>query len=131
MTKQTFSIDGAWDVELFYDVRPRDLHDVVDMMREEGATAEQIEEAWKNLQGWNAGVTFSSFINRKSLVFIGRAENALQFFNTIDHENDHVHAHVAMYYDVELGTEEAAYLQGFIGGRVFGFVFNQLKLIEA
>lgn len=131
MTKQSFSIDGAWDVDVFYDVRPQDLYDVIDMMRAEGATPEQMIDAWENLLGWNAGVTFSSFISRKSLVFIGRAEDALQFFNTIDHENDHVQAHVAMYYDVELGTEEAAYLQGFIGGRVFGFVFNQLKLIEA
>ena len=109
-----------------YGVQPDDLTEVAGMMLKLGASREQMSEAWDTLAGWNGGVTYTSFYDRMSLVFIGRAESAREFFNTIDHEIDHVQDHIAQYYGVMLGTEEAAYLQGYIGGRLWEFVNTRL-----
>lgn len=126
MTKQLLSIDGAWNVLVCYGVQPQDLTETAGMMIALGADREQVARAWETLEGCNGGVTYTSFNRLTSLVFIGHAESAREMFNTIDHEIDHVQDHVARYYGVTLGTEQAAYLQGFIGGRLWEFVFTEL-----
>ena len=126
MTKQRLSIDGYWDVLVCYGIQPGDLTEAMGLMLGMGANREQVGEAWDTLSGWNGGVTYSVLTDRVSLVLIGRAESAREFFNTIDHEVDHVQDHVARYYGVTLGTEQAAYLQGYIGGSLLDFVFQRL-----
>ena len=126
MTAQHLNIEGYWDVTILYDVRPQDLGEVSQTLRSLGAPRQMVDDAVKNLQGWNAGYTLTSMGRRKSIVCIGRATSLREFLNTIDHETDHVQAHVAEYYGVTLGTEQAAYLQGYIGGRLLEFVVRQI-----
>lgn len=49
-----------------------------------------------------------------SLVCIGKATDDAQWWDTLDHEIDHLQDDILKYYDVESGTEEAAWLQGYI-----------------
>lgn len=126
MTTQHLSIEGMWDVTILYNVWPKDLADVGRSLASLGAPRDFIENATDNLSGWNAGYTFTTFRNRASLVFIGRADSLREFLNTVDHEIDHVKDHVASYYGIELGSEDAAYLQGYIGGSVFEFVIRKI-----
>lgn len=127
MTKQYLSIDGTWNVLMCYDVQTEDdLREVLGYMLSLGASDEQVRSAAETLGRWNGGITFSSFADRMSVVAIGRAVTDTEFYNTIDHEIDHIQDHVANYYGVQLGTEEAAYLQGYIGGRVWKNVIDQI-----
>lgn len=126
MTAQHRSIEGYWHVTVVYGVWPSDLPEVVRLMRRAGASQKMIDEATDNLSGWNAGYTLSSFGWEESIVCIGRATSLREFLNTVTHEIDHVQAHVAEYYGVTLGTEKAAYLQGYIGGRLLEFVIRQI-----
>lgn len=126
MTAQHLSIEGYWNVTVLYDVLPGDLPEVARLMRRAGASQKMIDEATKNLSGWNAGYTLTVMGWRESIVCIGRATSLREFLNTVIHEVDHVQAHVAEYYGVELGTEQAAYLQGYIGGRLLEFVVKQI-----
>lgn len=127
MTTQHLSIEGYWNVTVVYDVWPSDLSEVARLMRRVGASQKMIDEATENLSGWNAGYTLTSMGWRESIVFIGRATSLREFLNTVIHEVDHVQAHVAEYYGVDLGTEQAAYLQGYIGGRLLEFIVEQIK----
>lgn len=126
MTAQAISIDGRWRVVVLYDVQPGDIRDVAQLMSLMGADTADIRDAADNLSGWNAGMTYTSFPQQTSLVCIGRADSLREFLNTVSHETDHVQAHVAEYYGVTLGTEQAAYLQGYIGGRLFEFVISEI-----
>lgn len=126
MTAQHLSIEGYWNVTVLYDVWPQDLSATARLFRSVGASQKMIDEAADNLSGWNAGYTITAMEWRESIVCIGRATSLREFLNTVDHEVDHVQAHVAEYYDVELGTEQAAYLQGYIGGRLLEFVVKQI-----
>lgn len=49
-----------------------------------------------------------------SVMCIGDATDEEQWWDTLDHEIDHLQYTIMLYYDVEPGTEEAAYLQGYI-----------------
>lgn len=124
MLTQRLDIEGEWLVTVCYDVKPEDLTTVAYLMGRMGASEQNTTEALENLSGFNGGVTYTPFERRESLVLIGRADSPVQFFNTVIHEVDHVQDHVCKYYGCRLGTEEAAYLQGYIGGRLFAFLIG-------
>ena len=128
MTTQHLSIEGYWNVTVVYDVWPSDLQEVARLMRRVGASKKMIDEATANLIGWNAGYTLTAFGWQESIVFIGRATSLREFLNTVTHEVDHVQDHVAEYYGVRLGSEQAAYLQGYIGGRLLEYLITKIIL---
>ena len=130
MTTQHLSIEGYWTVTVVYDVWPSDLQEVARLMRRVGASQKMIDEATDNLSGWNAGYTLTSFGWQESIVFIGRATSLREFLNTVVHEVDHVQDHVAEYYGVRLGSEQAAYLQGYIGGRLLEYLITKIILSQ-
>lgn len=131
MTTQHLSIEGYWNVTVVYDVWPSDLPEVAVLMRRVGASRKMIDEATANLSGWNAGYTLTAMGMCESIVFIGRATSMREFLNTVTHEVDHVQAHVAEYYGVSLGTEQAAYLQGYISGRLLEFIVRQILIKQS
>lgn len=49
-----------------------------------------------------------------SVMCIGEATDDEQWWDTLDHEIDHLQGAILRYYGVEHDTEEAAYLQGYI-----------------
>ena len=49
-----------------------------------------------------------------SVMCIGDATDEEQWWDTLSHEIDHLQDAVMQYYDVEPGTEDAAWLQGYI-----------------
>lgn len=126
MTTQHLSIEDYWNVTVLYDVWPADLPEVARLMRRVGANDKMVDEATENLSGWNAGYTLTAMGWRESIVCISRATSLREFLNTVIHEVDHVQAHVAEYYDVQIGSEQAAYLQGYIGGRLLEFIIKQI-----
>ena len=130
MTTQHLSIEGYWTVTVVYDVWPSDLQEVARLMRRVGASQKMIDEATDNLSGWNAGYTLTAFGWQESIVFIGRATSLREFLNTVIHEVDHIQTHVAEYYGVRLGSEQAAYLQGYIGGRLLEYLVTKIILSQ-
>ena len=49
-----------------------------------------------------------------SLIFIGQADSIEQFFDTLSHESDHAQDSILRYFGISHGTEDAAWLQGYI-----------------
>ena len=49
-----------------------------------------------------------------SVMCIGDATSLEQWWDTLSHEIDHLQDAVMKYYDVSPGTEDAAWLQGYI-----------------
>lgn len=49
-----------------------------------------------------------------SVMCIGDATDEDQWWDTLSHEIDHLQDAVMQYYDVKPGTEDAAWLQGYI-----------------
>ena len=114
MKKHYIDIVGKWAFILAYDIEESDLGEVGDWLEALGASKYDIRRAQHVLSGVNAGLTFSSDNLRMSVMCIGYAANEEQWWDTLDHEIDHLQYTIMRYYDVEPGTEEAAYLQGYI-----------------
>lgn len=114
MKKHYIDIVGKWAFILAYDIEERDLGEVGDWLEALGASKSDIRRSQRVLSGVDTGLTFSSSNLRMSVMCIGYASDDDQWWDTLDHEIDHLQYTIMHYYDVEPGTEEAAYLQGYI-----------------
>jgi hypothetical protein len=67
-----------------------------------------------------------------SVMVISNASSVEQWLDTLVHEIDHLQGAICRYYDVELDTEEAAYLQGYIMKQcVNAMQKKELKLVDS
>jgi len=92
MIRQDIDINGYWTVIVVYNV-------------------------WLGKR--NTGFTYTDFEKRKSIVGISLASSEEQFFNTLVHEIKHVQSHICKYYNVKEDSEDAAYLVGYIGQKLY------------
>lgn len=89
-----------------------------------GAKRKEIERACNIILGTNKGFTYSNPDLRMSLMCIGKASSIDQWFDSVTHEVDHLQNTILDYYDVELGTEDAAWLQGYLVRQIVKVMHN-------
>ena len=114
MTTRYIDIDGYWGIILCYDFGWSDADSMAAIMDAFGMGDSHIREAMRVLYGVNSGMTISRSDLCMSAMFISDTTSKAQFFDTLAHEIDHVQDAICEHYDVALGTEPAAYLQGYI-----------------
>lgn len=110
--------DGAWRLVVNYDVTPEEMPWIEKMLRSVDATESDIDDALALFYAPNKGCTLSDFSQRMSVVCIGWTTSRAEWHNSIIHEIDHVQRDICEYYDVSLGSELAAYLQGYLGAEM-------------
>lgn len=114
MTKHYIDIVKKWAVILAYDVEVADLDELASWLDALGCGRRDLEKACRIALGTNNGFTFSNSNLRMSLVVISDASDEAQWWDTLVHEIDHVQNAICSYYDVPLGSEAAAWTQGYI-----------------
>lgn len=114
MIKHYIDVDSAWGVVLCYDFDLLDMDEMAAIMDSFGVEEEEIHEAMHVLLGINSGMTISRSDITMSVVFISKASSLEQFLDTLAHELDHVQDAVCRFYDVPQGSEDAAWLQGYL-----------------
>ena len=119
MTKHYIDIVGKWAFVFAYDIKDGDQEEIGEWLRALGCTERQVRKACRVAVSMNSGFTFSRPELRMSVMVVAPASSEEQFMNTLVHEIDHLQAAICEYYDVAPGTEEAAYLQGYVMQRVF------------
>ena len=100
----TFDIDGE-----------RDLNEVYESLLSVGVSDYKAQEICMTLSQPNYGYTLTDYVGKFSLVFISRATDASQMYDSIDHEKKHLVEHISNYYGVDPKSEESAYLSGELG----------------
>lgn len=114
MTKQYIDIVGKWAFVFAYDIKDGDQEEIAEWLRTLGCNERQVRKACRVATSVNSGFTFSRPELRMSVMVIAPASSEEQFFDTVVHEIDHLQTAICDYYGVEPGTEEAAYLQGYV-----------------
>lgn len=120
MIKSTIDVAGYWSVVLFVDV-DYDKYDIIESaLTDILAPISVIDEIYDKISyEYNAGVTFTNSDFRSSVVCINKATSREELINTISHEADHIQDDICKYYDVPLDSEQAAYLIGYLVGKMY------------
>lgn len=114
MYKHYLDIAGKWAFVFAYRIGEEDLEEVGEWLKALGAGRREIRRAQRLLTKLNKGFTFSYSGLRMSVMCIGDATSLEQWWDTLSHEIDHLQDAVMEYYGVDHGTEDAAWLQGYI-----------------
>lgn len=122
MTKHYVDIVKKWAVILAYDVEVTDLDELAGWLEALGCGRNDIEKACRIALGVNSGFTYTNSDIRMSLVVISDASGKSQWWDTLVHEIDHVQSAICDYYDVPLGSEAAAWTQGYIMRKVIELI---------
>lgn len=104
----------GWNVLVYYGVEKEDFIEVGDSLRQLGCSEKDMKKSFKVLRKKNTGLTFTNTDYKMSIVCISEATDTSQFVNTAIHEAKHVQSHICSYYNINEGSEEAAYLIGYI-----------------
>lgn len=110
-----------WHVRVYYAVHRYWAEDIVRDLRDAGCSGRQLRTAWENLRRGelNTGITYSNFARRETVMVISLTSTAAEFLNSWMHEMQHLCRHVAAAFGIGPYGEEAAYLAGDVGQRMF------------
>ena len=117
-----------WLVSCYIAVSHYDTDDILlDLWRigcDEGNMYRAEEKLREN--ALNSGLTYTSNRNRESVMVTALSSDASEQFNTLTHEVCHVCAHIAREEDIDVHSEEFAYLVGDFSMALFPFVKSLL-----
>ena len=120
MIKSTIDVAGYWSIVLFVDVDYDNFDIIESALTNILAPISVIDEMYDKISyKYDSGVTFSNPDYRTSVVCINKATSREELINTISHEADHVQDDICKYYDVPLDSEQAAYLIGYLVGKMY------------
>ena len=120
MIKSTIDVAGYWSIVLFVDVDYDDFDIIESALTDILAPISIIDEIYDKISyKLNSGVTFTNSNYRSSVVCINKGSTKEQVINTISHEADHIQAAICDYYNVPLDSEQAAYLIGYLVGKMY------------
>lgn len=115
MTRDYLDIDKHWGILAYYDATPSDFSQLGPILREFGCPEWEIKRAYETVNRQDKAFVFNAPWVRMSVMVVGRVSHPSQFLNSLLHEFDHLQDAILQYYQVEQGTEDAAYLQGYLG----------------
>ena len=120
MIKSTIDVVGYWSIVLFVDVDYDNFDIIESALTDILAPISVIDEIYDKISyKLNSGVTFTNSDFKTSIVCINKGSTREQIINTISHEADHVQAAICDYYNVPLDSEQAAYLIGYLVGKMY------------
>ena len=120
MIKSTIDVAGYWSIVLFVNV-DYDRFDVIESaLTDILAPIKSIDNIYNRIAyKFDSGVTFSNSEFKTSIVCINKTTSREELINTISHEADHIQTAICKYYDVPLDSEQAAYLIGYLVGKMY------------
>ena len=120
MIKSTINVAGYWSIVLFVDIDYDNFDIIESTLTNILAPISVIDEIYDKISyKYNSGVTFTNSDYRTSIVCINKTTSREELINTISHEADHVQAAICDYYNVPLDSEQAAYLIGYLVGKMY------------
>lgn len=114
MKRHYVDIDGYWGIIFIYDYNFMDIDELATILDSFGASEKDIRKAMPILYSVNSGMTISRSDLTMSVIVISEATNVEQFMDTLAHEIDHVQDAIDRHYGVWQGSEDSAWLQGYI-----------------
>ena len=118
MVKQAFSVDGYWEVVIFWNLDYHFFDDVELELLMIGFTKASIEEVRKSMESGEAKAVTCSH-QHTSVVLFNKHESKTDYINSIVHEAEHIKQAILKAYQIEDRGEAPAYTIGYLVGKMY------------
>lgn len=103
-----------WHVKVFHAVDSMWADEILDELIKIGCRGQNLKDAkaqlWKGLP--NNGLTYSNLDNHETIMVIGFASDGREYWNTLDHEKNHLLQDISIKYRLDPYGEEISYISG-------------------
>lgn len=113
MVRRTIFLEKyGWLADIYFDYNCKYSDDLIDRLENIGISDEKLDIAYADLNSCknNIGLTYSSFVEKKTIIVIGRATSPKEFMKTFTHEIGHMSTHICQYYYIDPYGEEIHYI---------------------
>ena len=128
MIKQKIHLDNYdWDITMYYAIHGYYADEIIDSRVGMGIRGEKLEKARELLEEGkvNTGLTYVK--NGKAVCVIGKANNAAQYADSIQHEVMHLAVFISIAEGIPIESEEVCY----IGGEIARKAWSKTKLLTS
>ena len=117
-----------WIVKVYYAVTTYWISEILCELHRIGCRGEDFKQAYRNLSSGalNTGLTYSDFEERETVMVIALTSSPGEFQNSWDHEKGHLCRHISQAFNIDPYGEEAQYLSGEVGQKMFPIAKNFL-----
>lgn len=128
MIKQRFILDNYdWDITVYYSVHGYYVDEIMEHLQWLGMSKTKLDKAYKNLSSGKLDTGLTYINNGKAVCVIGKASDASEYANSIQHEIMHLAIFIAMAEGIPLSSEEVCY----IGGEIAKKMHPKTKLLTS
>lgn len=112
---------GDWHVKVYYAVHTYWAKEIITDLYRIGCRGDSLKRAYRNLtEGrMNTGLTYSDYRKRETVMVLSLTSTPEQFQNSWDHEKGHLCRHISKAFGIDPYGEEAQYLSGYVGQKMF------------
>lgn len=103
-----------WHIRIYHAVDALYADEIIDDLISIGCRGETLREAKDHLwRGFvNTGLTYSNIQNHETVMVIGITSSGEEYWNSLDHEKNHLLAHIAQSYNLDPYGETISYISG-------------------
>lgn len=103
-----------WHVRIYYAVTTYYAHEILDDLIALGCSGKYLRDAQANLWAGklDSGLTYSNMERHETVMVIAKASEGAEYWNSIDHEKNHLLQHIALTYEIDPYGEEISYISG-------------------
>lgn len=117
-----------WDITIFYSVSYYAIYEIMAALADIDCEERYMRQAYNNIYACdlNTGLTYSNSRKRESVMVIGLASSAREYFNSITHETTHAAVHIAKASGMDTEGEDICYIAGEIARSMYPAAKNFL-----
>lgn len=122
MIVHRFEVDGySWNVTIYYVSDDDSTGLILNDVQVLGAGQDDIRQLGQLLdrKEHDTGYIYSNLLYRRSVIIVFPVSSSGELQNTLDHEKGHLVSHICIADNIWQTSEEAQYLAGQIGEKVF------------
>ena len=105
---------GNWHVRIYHAVDAMYADEIIDELITIGCSGETLKEAkqslWKGAE--NSGLTYSNLKTHETVMVIGLTTDGSEYWNSLDHEKNHLLAHISQACGIDPYGERISYISG-------------------
>lgn len=128
MIKQIIKLDRYdWTITMYYAVHSYHVDDIIGELCGMGIRGKMLASAYKHLSSGKVDTGLTYVNDGRALCVIGKASDASEYANSIQHEIMHLAIFIAMAEGIPLESEEVCY----IGGEIAQKAHPKTKLLTS